>query len=64
MTSGEILTASMSVPTLCDVALALLHVGVPSAVCVAEQVCVILRAGPQDEEASWDLPAPLKAGDS
>lgn len=55
----------MSVPTLCDVALALrLHVGVPSAVCVSEQVCIILRAGPQDEEASWDLPAPLKAGDS
>lgn len=64
LTSGEVLNASMSVPTLCDVALApRLHVGVPSAVCVAEQVCVIPRAGPQDEEASWDLPAPLKAGD-
>ena len=65
LTSGEILNASMSVPSLCDVALALRpHVGVPSAVCVAEQVCVILRAGPQDEETSWDLPAPLKPGDS
>lgn len=46
LTSGEILNASMSVPMLCDVALALRpHVGVPSAVCVAEQACVILRAG-------------------
>lgn len=53
----------MSVPTLCDVALALrLNVGVPFAVCVAEQVCVILRAGAQDEETSWDLPAPLMLG--
>lgn len=65
LTSGEILNASMSVPTLFNVVLALwLPVETPSAVCVAEQLCVIMRAGPQDGETSWDLPVPLKAGDS
>lgn len=45
-TQQELLSAPMPVPTLCNVVLALwLPVGASSAVSVAEQVCVITRAG-------------------
>lgn len=66
LTCVEIVDASTSVPTLCNVALALwLPVRAPSALCIAEQVCVIMRAAPQDVETGWGgLSAPLKAGES
>lgn len=63
LTGVQIVNASTSVPMLCNVALALwLPVGAPSVVCVAEQLCVIVRAAPQDAETGWGLSVPLKAG--